>query len=98
MLLLPDLNIPDYDARASVENLIRKSLPFVLYLIHDDESSEFGTRFFREIVTFSKRLIVILLHSIGRSSAQEFLKQIIETLFTSIVAASSKFPIFVFAS
>lgn len=91
MLLLPDINIPDYDARASVENLIRRSLPFVLNLIHGDESGEFGTRLLREIITFSKRLTVILLHSIGRPGAQEFLKQIIEAVFTSIVAASSKY-------
>lgn len=80
----------DYDARASIENLIRQSLPLVLRLIREDDSPEFGTRMLRELVTFSKRLTVILLHSIGRSSAQEFLKQTIETLFTIIVAASGK--------
>lgn len=90
ILLLPDLNIPDYDARASVENLMRKSLPFVINLIRDDESSEFGTRLLREIVVFSKRLIVILLHSIGRPRAADYLKKIIEAIFSSIANASGK--------
>lgn len=90
LMFLPDINIPDYDARASVVNLIRKSLPLILSLIHDDESSEFGSRMLREIVQFSERLTVILLHSIGRPGAQEFLRRTIESLFASIAAASSK--------
>lgn len=88
---MPELNIPDYDARASIENLIRKSLPFIINLIRDDESTEFGTRLLREIVIFSKRLIVILLHSIGRPSAQEYIRNILEAIFTSIAAAKSVF-------
>lgn len=90
LLLLPDLNIPDYDTRASIENLIRKSLPPVINLIKEDESSEFGTRLLREIVIFSKRLIVILLRCIGRPSAQDYLKIIIEAIFTSIASTKSK--------
>lgn len=90
LLLLPDLNIADYNPRASIENLIRKSMPLVLQLIRDDDSPEFGSRMLREIIMFSKRLTVILLRSIGRPSTAEFLKQTIEALFTIIVAASSK--------
>lgn len=89
LLLLPDFNAPDYDARASIENLIRKSLPFILNLIRDDESTEFGTRLLREIVTFSKRLIVILLHSIGRTKAQDYLKKIVEAIFTIIISSGN---------
>lgn len=88
--MLPDLNIPDYDARASIENLIRKTLPFIINLIRDDESVEFGTRLLREIAVFSKRFIVILLHSIGRPSAQDYLKNIVEAIFTSILTANGK--------
>lgn len=91
LLLLPDLNIPDYDARASIENLIRKTLPFVINLIKEDESSEFGVRLLREIKVFSKRLIVILLHCIGRPSAQDYLKIIIEAIFSSIVSSRCKY-------
>lgn len=86
--MLPDLSIPDYDARASIENLIRKTLPFVISLIRDDESVEFGTRLLREIAIFSKRFIVILLHSIGRSSAQDYLKNVIETFFTGMLTVN----------
>lgn len=89
--MLPDLNIPDYDARASIENLIRRTLPFIISLIQDDESVEFGTRLLREIVIFSKRFIVILLHSIGRPSAQDYLKNVVEAIFTSIFATSGKY-------
>lgn len=86
--LLPDLSIPDYDARASIENLIRKTLPFIISLIRDDESVEFGTRLSREIAQFSKRFIVILLHSIGRPSAQDYLKNVVEAIFTTIFATN----------
>lgn len=87
-LLLPELNLStgDFDVKASVENLIRKSLPFVLHLIRDDESSEFGTRMLREIIFFSQRLTVILIKTIGRTQAQEFLKKIVEDIFREITA------------
>lgn len=88
--LLPDLSIPDYDARASIENLIRKTLPFIINLIRDDESVEFGTRLLREISMFSKRFIVILLHSIGRPSAQDYLKNVLEAIFTNLSDANRK--------
>lgn len=89
--MLPELSIPEYDARASIENLIRRTLPFVITLIRDDESVEFGTRLLREISTFSKRFIVILLHSFGRLSAQDYLKNLLEAFFASIFAPSGKF-------
>lgn len=87
-LLLPELNAntSDFDVKASVENLIRKSLPFVLHLIRDDESSEFGTRMLREIIFFSQRLTVILIKTIGRTQAQDFLKKIVEDIFREIAA------------
>lgn len=87
-ILLPELNATtnDFDVRASVENLIRKTLPFVLHLIRDDESSEFGTRMLREIVFFSKRLTVILIKTIGRTQAQDFLKKIVEDIFRELLA------------
>lgn len=85
-LLLPELTIPDYDARGSIENLIRRTLPFIINLIRDDESIEFGTRLLREIAVFTKRFIVVLLHSLGRPGAQEYLKNIVEAIFTSTFA------------
>lgn len=87
-LLMPELNVTtgEFDVKASVENLIRKTLPFVLYLIRDDESSEFGTRLLREIIFFSKRLTVILIKTIGRTSTQDFLKKIVEDIFREITA------------
>lgn len=86
--MLPELNTAtnDFDVKASVENLIRKTLPFVLHLIRDDESSEFGTRMLREIIFFSKRLTVILIKTIGRTQAQDFLKKIVEDIFREIAA------------
>lgn len=92
LLLLPEVfNTPDYDARASIENLIRKTLPFILTLIRDDESNEFGIRLLREIIIFSKRFIVILLHSIGRPCAQNYIRNIIEAFFATITSATSKY-------
>lgn len=79
--MIPDQSIPDYDARSSVENLLRRTLPFIVNLIRDDESIEFGTRLLREIAVFTKRFIVVLLHSLGRGGAQEYLKSIVEAMF-----------------
>lgn len=89
-LLLPELNAAtnDIDVKASVENLIRKTLPFVLHLIRDDESTEFGTRMLREIIFFSKRLAVILIRTIGRSQTRNFLKKIVDDIFREITAGS----------
>lgn len=90
LLLLPELSLPDFDTRASIENLIRKSLPPVINLIKEDESSEFGTRMLREIMIFSKRLMVILLRCIGRPKAQDYLKIIIEAIFSSMASSKSE--------
>ncbi|XP_031620338.1 large proline-rich protein BAG6 isoform X2 [Contarinia nasturtii] len=88
-LMLPELSIPDYDARASIENLMRRTLPVMIRLIRDDESVEFGTQMLHEISEFSKKFIVILLHSIGRPSAQDYLKNVVEAIFTSIFASAA---------
>lgn len=91
LLLLPDLTMPDYDARGSIENLIRKTLPFLINLIRDDETIEFGTRLLREIAVFTKRFIVVLLHTLGRPGAQEYLKNIVQHIFVHIFAGNGMF-------
>lgn len=84
--LLPSLNIADYDARASVEKLLLSGFPVILRIILNDDgdSNEFGGQLIEELDTFWKRLIVILLHSIGRWKTQEILGKIIETFFISL--------------
>lgn len=47
---------PDYDVRKSIENLVMKSLPFIINLITDDNSSDFGTRIERQLITFCENV------------------------------------------
>lgn len=82
---LSGLSSEDFDARASIEKLIRDSLPFILNLIREDESTEFGGRLLREIITFSKRFSVILLKAVGRTSAQRIIMTTVDTIFTNLI-------------
>lgn len=86
---LPELVSDEIDAKASIENLIRKTLPFIISLIRDDDSTEFGCRLLREIVTFSKRLTVILLRSVDRAIAQSYLTACVDSVFSAMPSAEN---------
>jgi hypothetical protein len=66
----------DYDVRKSIENLIMKSLPFIINLITDDESSDFGVRIERQLITFFENMYMILVKCIGSRETENYLNEI----------------------
>jgi hypothetical protein len=66
----------DYDVRKSIENLIMKSLPFIINLITDDSSSEFGVRIERQLITFCENVYMILVKCIGVRDTEKYLNEI----------------------
>lgn len=67
---------PDYDVRKSIENLIMKSLPFIINLITDDNSTEFGVRIERQMITFCENVYMILVKCIGVRDTEKYLNEI----------------------
>lgn len=66
----------DYDVRKSIENLIMKSLPFIINLITDDESADFGSRIERQLITFFENMYMILVKCIGSRETENYLNEI----------------------
>jgi large proline-rich protein BAG6 len=85
---------PDYDIRKSIENLIVKSLPFIINLICDDKSGEFGVRIERQLITFCENVYMILVKCIGVRETEKFLNDIANIVMTGEVSRGklSKFP------
>lgn len=73
---------PDYDIRKSIENLIMKSLPFIINLITDDNSSEFGVRIERQLITFCENVYMILVKCIGVPDTEKFLNEVASQVIT----------------
>lgn len=85
---------PDYDIRMSIENLIKKSLPFIMNLIIEDTSGEFGVRMERQLINFCENVYMILVKCIGVRDTEKYLNDILNIVMTGEVARGnlSKFP------
>lgn len=79
---LSSFNHPDYDVKKSIENLIMKSLPFIINLITDDNSSEFGVRIERQLITFCENVYMILVKCIGVRETEKYLNEIANVVMT----------------
>lgn len=88
---------PDYDVRKSIENLITKSLPFIISLIVEDSSSEFGTRIERHLINFCENVYMILVKCIGVRDTEKYLNDVLNIIMTGGVTQGSlsKFPKYV---
>jgi hypothetical protein len=87
----------DYDVRKSIENLIGKTLPFLINLIVEDDSTEFGTRIERLLVTFLENVYMILVKCIGIRDTEKYLNDIANLVMTGEISRGnlSKFPAYV---
>lgn len=85
---------PDYDIRKSIENLIKKSLPFIMNLIFDDNSSEFGVRIERQLINFCENVYMILVKCIGVRDTEKYLNDVLNIVMTGVDVRGnlSKFP------
>lgn len=88
---------PDYDVRKSIENLIRKSLPFIINLVVEDDSTEFGIRIERSLITFFENVYMILVKCIGIRDTEKYLNDIANLIMTGDVSRGnlSKFPAYI---
>lgn len=89
---LTNFNHPDYDVRKSIENLIMKSLPFIINLITDDNSSEFGVRIERQLITFCENVYMVLVKCIGVRDTETFLNEIADMVMTGGAENLRRFP------
>lgn len=91
---LSHFNHPDYDIRKSIENLIKKSLPFIINLIFDDNSSEFGVRIERQLINFCENVYMILVKCIGIRDTEKYLNDVLNIVMTGGESRGSlsKFP------
>ncbi|XP_065090602.1 large proline-rich protein bag6 isoform X4 [Ochlerotatus camptorhynchus] len=85
-------DLPDYDTRASIENLIRNSIPFCINLIREDNSQQFGVRLLRFLITFVRRFFMILVTGIGQSNAQSFSRELLNMAIFSTQEGASVNP------
>ncbi|XP_059614163.1 large proline-rich protein BAG6 isoform X2 [Phlebotomus argentipes] len=76
LAVLPRVEDSDYDARASVENLLRATIPRAFDVIMSENPSDFGRRLLSMFHNFSQRLCRILLLCLGRENAGRYLSQI----------------------
>lgn len=75
---------PDFDVQASIQNLFRKTLPSIVRLVTEDNSSEFGGRMQRELITFCENIFMILVKCIGLSKTQIYLTEIGNLAMTGV--------------
>lgn len=91
---LSNFTNPDFDIRLSIENLIKRSLPFIINLITDDNSVEFGLRIERQIITFCENVYMILVKCIGVPDTEKYLNDVANLIMSPQAPAGNlgRFP------
>ena len=69
-----------YNVIHSVNKLIHHTLPNVVNLILEDDSSDFGMRLLRCSIEFVRRLMSIVSLSVGARNAERFLNELTTVL------------------
>ncbi|XP_055700663.1 large proline-rich protein bag6-A isoform X5 [Phlebotomus papatasi] len=76
LALMPRIEDSDYDVRASVENLLRATIPRAFDVVMSENPTDFGRRVLAMFHNFSQRLCRILLFCIGREGSERYLSQV----------------------
>ncbi|CAO1362539.1 unnamed protein product [Diamesa serratosioi] len=66
---------PDYNVRASIENLIIKSVPLFIKIICEPPSPEFGTQLQRQLIVFCENLYMVLVKCVGAAESEKLLNE-----------------------
>lgn len=90
--LVSRYDLPDYDTRASFENLIRNSVPFCMNLIREDSSQQFGVRLLRFLITFVRRFFMILVVGVGQANAESFSRELLNMAIFGTLDSSNVVP------
>ena len=70
------LQHPDYNVRASIENLILKSIPLFFNIIRGPANHEFGVQMRRELLVFFENLYMILVKCVGVAESEKLLNEV----------------------
>lgn len=70
------LQHPDYNVRASIENLIMKSVPLFFNIIRGPASHEFGVQMKRQLIVFFENLYMILVKCVGQAESEKLLNEV----------------------
>lgn len=90
--LVSRYDLPDYDTRASFENLIRSSVPFCMNLIREDSSQQFGVRLLRFLINFVRRFFMILVVCVGQANAESFSRELFNIAMFGTLDANNVAP------
>ncbi|CAO1317328.1 unnamed protein product [Diamesa tonsa] len=90
------LQHPDYNVRASIENLIMKSVPLFFNIIRGPASHEFGVQMKRQLIVFFENLYMILVKCVGQAESEKLLNEVANMVInggnTATTADFSRFP------
>lgn len=70
------LQHPDFNVRASIENLIMKSVPLFINIICDPPSAEFGAQLKRQLIVFFENLYMVLVKCVGVAESEKLLNEV----------------------
>lgn len=91
LALMPRIEDSDYDVRASVENLLRATIPRAFDVVMSENPTDFGRRVLAMFHNFSQRLCRILLFCIGREGSERYLSQVRRMYIDNQAPADSEF-------